>query len=61
MFRKALIRFGVGLFLLASVTVLATASGGSAELFRDHDGWRLVWANQTRGRRPWTKPQRQGP
>ena len=32
MFRKALIRFGVGLFLLASVTVLATASGGSAEV-----------------------------
>jgi len=32
MFRKALIRLGVGLVLLASVTVLATASGGSAGL-----------------------------
>jgi len=32
MFRKALIRLGVGLLLVASVTLLATASGGSAGL-----------------------------
>jgi hypothetical protein len=32
MFRKALIRLGVSLVLVASVTVLATASGGSAGL-----------------------------
>jgi hypothetical protein len=45
MFRKALIRLGVGLFLVASVTVLAAASGGSAGLnfvtaqpWYSHDG-----------------------
>lgn len=44
MFRKALIRFGVGFLLLASVTVLATASGSSAVGFvsttatASHDG-----------------------
>ena len=44
MFRKVLIRFGVGFLLLASVTVLATASGSSAVSFvsaapfPSHDG-----------------------
>lgn len=30
------------------------AAGGSAELYRSGDGWRIVWAQDLRGRRPWT-------
>jgi len=30
------------------------AAGGSAELYREGDGWRIVWAQARRGRRPWT-------
>lgn len=30
------------------------AAGGSAELYRTGDGWRIVWAQDRRGRRPWT-------
>jgi competence protein ComEC len=31
------------------------AAGGSAELTRRADGgWRIVWAQDLRGRRPWT-------
>jgi competence protein ComEC len=30
------------------------AAGGSAELYRKGDGWRIVWAQDRRGRRPWT-------
>lgn len=30
------------------------ARGGSAELYRDGPGWRIVWAQDARGRRPWT-------
>ncbi|WP_293678960.1 ComEC/Rec2 family competence protein [uncultured Phenylobacterium sp.] len=30
------------------------ARGGSAELYRSHRGWRIVWAQDRRGRRPWT-------
>ncbi len=30
------------------------ASGGSAELYRAGAGWRIVWAQDLRGRRPWT-------
>jgi competence protein ComEC len=30
------------------------ARGGSAELYRRGDGWRIVWAQDVRGRRPWT-------
>ena len=30
------------------------AAGGSAELYREGAGWRIVWAQQLRGRRPWT-------
>lgn len=30
------------------------ARGGSAELYRDGAGWRIVWAQDLRGRRPWT-------
>jgi competence protein ComEC len=30
------------------------AKGGSAELYRQGAGWRIVWAQDTRGRRPWT-------
>jgi competence protein ComEC len=30
------------------------ASGGSAELYRQAAGWRIVWAQDERGRRPWT-------
>lgn len=30
------------------------ASGGSAELWRDGAGWRIVWAQDRRGRRPWS-------
>jgi competence protein ComEC len=31
------------------------AMGGSAELYREPDGrWRIVWAQDLRGRRPWT-------
>jgi competence protein ComEC len=29
-------------------------AGGSAELYREADGWRVVWAQSLRGRRPWT-------
>lgn len=28
--------------------------GGSAELYRQGDGWRIVWAQPLRGERPWT-------
>jgi len=28
--------------------------GGSAELWRDGGGWRVVWAQDQRGRRPWS-------
>ncbi len=31
------------------------AQGGSAELWRTPDGWRVRWANDSRGRRPWTR------
>jgi competence protein ComEC len=30
------------------------ARGGSAELYRRGEGWRIVWAQDLRGRRPWT-------
>ncbi|OYX31285.1 MAG: hypothetical protein B7Y99_10460 [Caulobacterales bacterium 32-69-10] len=30
------------------------AAGGSAELYRTKDGWRVVWAQPMRGRRPWS-------
>ena len=30
------------------------AAGGSAELYRSGPGWRVVWAQDLRGRRPWT-------
>ena len=30
------------------------ARGGSAELYRSGSGWRIVWAQDRRGRRPWT-------
>jgi competence protein ComEC len=30
------------------------ARGGSAELYREGAGWRIVWAQDLRGRRPWT-------
>ncbi len=30
------------------------AKGGSAELYRQKTGWRIVWAQDLRGRRPWT-------
>jgi len=30
------------------------AAGGSAELYRNGDGWRIAWAQERRGRRPWT-------
>src|SRR2546430_9586134 len=49
MFRKALIRLGVGALLIASVTALAAASGGSASLnfvtgtsVPSHDAGQLV-------------------
>jgi competence protein ComEC len=29
-------------------------AGGSAEIYPDGDGWRFVWANASRGERPWT-------
>jgi competence protein ComEC len=32
------------------------AAGGAAELYRTEDGWRIVWAQPLRGRRPWTAP-----
>ena len=31
------------------------AAGGSAELYRRDGGWRVVWAQDLRGTRPWTK------
>ncbi|MFN9927362.1 MAG: competence protein ComEC, partial [Phenylobacterium sp.] len=30
------------------------ARGGAVELYRSGPGWRLVWAQDLRGRRPWT-------
>ena len=30
------------------------ARGGSAEMYRQGQGWRIVWAQDLRGRRPWT-------
>jgi competence protein ComEC len=30
------------------------AQGGAAEVYRAAHGWRMVWANQSRGVRPWT-------
>ncbi|MDP3856013.1 ComEC/Rec2 family competence protein [Phenylobacterium sp.] len=30
------------------------ARGGSAELYREPSGWRIVWAQDLRGQRPWT-------
>jgi len=30
------------------------AAGGSAELYRNGDGWRIAWTQERRGRRPWT-------
>jgi competence protein ComEC len=30
------------------------AAGGSAELYRQGPRWRIVWAQDRRGRRPWT-------
>ena len=30
------------------------ARGGAAELYRRADGWRVVWTQDQRGRRPWT-------
>jgi len=33
----------------------ALMRGGSAELFRTASGWRIVWAQDLRGRRPWTR------
>jgi competence protein ComEC len=35
------------------------AAGGSAEIVRNGAGWRLVWANELRGDRPWSgRPSR---
>jgi len=31
--------------------------GGSAELYRTEDGWRIVWAQTLRGERPWSADQ----
>lgn len=31
------------------------ARGGSAELYRGPDGWRIVWAQPLRGDRPWSR------
>lgn len=36
------------------LTGLDFARGGSAELYRAGSGWRIVWAQDQRGRRPWT-------
>ena len=40
-----------GAFLL---TAEDFAAGGAAELWRTRAGWRVRWANDLRGRRPWT-------
>lgn len=32
----------------------ALARGGSAEIYREKAGWRIVWAQDLRGRRPWS-------
>jgi competence protein ComEC len=32
----------------------AMARGGAAEVYRDAAGWRVVWAQDQRGRRPWS-------
>jgi competence protein ComEC len=28
--------------------------GGAAEVYREGSGWRVVWAQDRRGRRPWS-------
>ncbi len=33
------------------------ARGGSTEIYAAKTGWRFVWANDLRGRRPWTAPR----
>ena len=35
--------------------------GGSAEIFPTDSGWRVVWANAARGRRPWSEPELTAP
>jgi competence protein ComEC len=35
----------------------AMARGGAAELYREPAGWRVVWAQDQRGRRPWSASQ----
>ena len=45
-------------FACAAPVVLTGADfarGGSAEVFRVKGGWRVDWANDRRGRRPWTR------
>lgn len=32
----------------------ALAAGGSAEVYRDANGWRVAWSRPLRGERPWT-------
>jgi len=32
----------------------ALAAGGAAEVYRAGDGWRIVWSQPMRGRRPWS-------
>jgi len=36
------------------------AKGGAAEVFRAGSGWRVVWGEPIRGRRPWTAPTEGG-
>lgn len=43
----------------AGKTVLTPANfdaGGSTEIYRSAAGWRFVWANASRGERPWSVP-----
>ena len=35
----------------------AMARGGAAEIYREPSGWRVVWAQDQRGRRPWSASQ----
>jgi competence protein ComEC len=40
------------------LTLTDFARGGSTEIYAAKSGWRFVWANDLRGRRPWTAPPR---
>ena len=43
------------------LTLADFEKGGSAEIYAGRTGWRIVWAQPLRGRRPWTGPPSPSP